>query len=69
MNRGLLGCGFVPERRQFAPHVTLVRKARSLPACALKQPIDWSVAAFALVIARPGERPRYRVVREWSLGS
>ena len=69
LNGGLLGCGFSPERRPFAPHVTLVRKARPLPARALAAPIDWPLSAFALVIARPGQRPRYGVVREWPLVS
>jgi RNA 2',3'-cyclic 3'-phosphodiesterase len=69
LNGELLDCGFRPERRPFAPHVTLVRKARPLSARELTPPIAWSVSAFVLVIARPGERPRYRVVREWPLAS
>jgi 2'-5' RNA ligase len=67
LNDGLSGCGFLPERRRFAPHVTLARKARSVPSMELARPIDWPVSEFALVIARPGERPRYRVVRKWPL--
>jgi 2'-5' RNA ligase len=66
---GLLGCGCRPERRPFAPHVTLMRKAQPLPARELAEPIAWPVTAFALVIARTGRRPRYRVVREWPLVS
>ncbi len=69
LNGGLLGCGFRPERRPFKPHVTLARKARPLPARELTHPIPWPVSQFALVTARPGERPRYRLVREWSLVS
>jgi 2'-5' RNA ligase len=69
LNGGLLGCGLRPERRHFFPHVTLVRKARVLPGCELVSAIDWSVSAFVLAIARPGEKPRYRVVREWPLAS
>lgn len=69
LNGDLLDCGFRPERRPFAPHVTLVRKARPLPARELRPPIIWSVSAFVLAIAKPGERPRYRVVREWPLVS
>ena len=69
LDGNLLDCGFRPERRPFVPHVTLVRKARPAPARELTPPIDWPVSAFALAIARPGERPRYRVVREWPLAS
>lgn len=69
LNGGLLSCGFRPERRPFTPHVTLARKALPLPARALAHPIEWPVSTFVLVVARPGERPRYRVVREWPLAS
>jgi 2'-5' RNA ligase len=67
LNGALLGCGFRPERRPFEPHVTLARKARPLPARDLEHPIAWPVSEFALVIARPGDRPRYRVERRWPL--
>lgn len=67
LNSGLLGCGFRPERRPFEPHVTLARKARPLPTRELEHPVAWPVSDFALVIAKPGERPRYRVERTWSL--
>ncbi|WP_089724615.1 RNA 2',3'-cyclic phosphodiesterase [Candidatus Thiosymbion oneisti] len=67
LNDGLRGCGFCPERRAFEPHVTLARKSRPLPARALEPPIIWPVSAFALVIARPGQCPRYQVERSWPL--
>lgn len=67
LNDGLQGCGFGPERRPFVPHVTLARRARPLPARDIDPPIVWPVTAFALVIARPGECPRYWVQRTWSL--
>jgi 2'-5' RNA ligase len=69
LNGGLLGCGFKPERRPFIPHVTLARKARPLQARELDPPIAWPVAEFRLVLARPGERPRYQPVRSWPLVS
>jgi 2'-5' RNA ligase len=47
--------------------VTLARKARPLPARVLEPPVIWPVSEFALVIARPGERPRYQVERRWPL--
>jgi 2'-5' RNA ligase len=69
LNSGLSSCGFRPERRSFAPHVTLARKARPLPDRELVDPIAWPVSEFVLAIARQGERPRYRVLRRWSLDS
>jgi len=67
LNNGLAGCGFRPERRTFRPHVTLARKAWPLPMRGVEPPVVWPVSGFALVIARPGECPRYRVERSWSL--
>jgi 2'-5' RNA ligase len=67
LNGGLLDCGLRPERRPFKPHVTLARKARPLPARVLEPPVIWPVSEFALVIARPDERPRYQVERRWPL--
>jgi len=64
---GLLVCGFRPERRPFEPHVTLARKVHPLPTRELEQPVVWPVSEIALVIARPGERPRYAVERRWPL--
>lgn len=67
LNDGLLDCGFRLERRPFEPHVTLARKARPSPARELGLPVIWPVSDIALVIAKPGELPRYRVERRWSL--
>jgi hypothetical protein len=47
--------------------VTLARDARTLPVRQLESPIRWPVSDFALVVARSGERPRYRVLRRWGL--
>ena len=63
----LSGCGFRPEKRDYRPHVTLARKVQPIPACKLERPVFWQVAEFALVVARPGQRPRYRVERSWIL--
>lgn len=67
LGSALRGCGFSPERRAFAPHVTLVRKAQLLPARELAEPIAWPVTSFNLVTARSCPPPRYRVMREWPL--
>ena len=67
LESGLRRCGLRPAPRSFKPHVTLARKAQPLPARGLDQSILWPVSDFALVVGRPGERPRYRVERRWPL--
>lgn len=67
LNRELRDCGFVPERRPYRPHVTLMRKARPVPAQDLRQPIRWRVGELVLVTGT-GAVPRYRVLRRWALG-
>lgn len=67
LNQALPGCGFVPERRPFAPHVTLVRNACPLPVRDLERPIVWPMEEFALVVTESGAPPRYRVLRRWPL--
>ncbi len=67
LNRGLLGCGFEPDRRPFAPHVTLARKAPPIEARSVEPPIPWPVDSFALVGSRLGVRPSYQVLRRWAL--
>jgi 2'-5' RNA ligase len=66
----LTRCGFTPERRAFAPHVTLARKCPGKLVQALEPmtPIPWTAAGFVLVeslsVARP---PRYKVLHSWPL--
>lgn len=67
LDKGLRDCGFYPERHTFEPHVTLVRKARPVPAREIRPPIVWPVSDFVLVNARPGQYPRYRVEHRWPL--
>jgi RNA 2',3'-cyclic 3'-phosphodiesterase len=67
LNRGLLGCGFVPDRRPFAPHLTLARKAPPIEARSVEPPLSWAVDSFALVGSRLDERPSYQVLRRWPL--
>ena len=70
LNRGLRGCGLKPERRAFAAHVTLARKARRVQPRELAQPLDWPVREFALIASRLDRPPpRYEVLGRWSLGS
>jgi 2'-5' RNA ligase len=68
LQKGLEGCGFQPERRPFAAHVTLARKAREIPCPELERPVLWPVREFVLVASRPGGNPpRYEVLRSWML--
>jgi 2'-5' RNA ligase len=65
----LADCGFEPERRPYAAHVTLARKARPVRFQELERPLSWPVGEFVLVASgRGGEPPRYRVLKRWRLG-
>ncbi len=64
----LARCGFVPESRPFAPHVTLRRKARRLPALQPETPVVWPVRDFCLCeSASTPEGVQYRVLERWPL--
>ena len=62
--RELAARGFALEERPFAPHLTLARKAVTALPPARIEPIQWSVAEFALVTSRAG---RYETVSSWRL--
>jgi len=67
LERGLVSCGFEPERRPFQPHLTFLRKAlpKALPTSV--SPIAWPVDRFALVRSRTlPEGVQYDIVRSWS---
>jgi 2'-5' RNA ligase len=55
---------FILERRPFAAHMTLVRKAPAQPLPAL-QPIEWQVQEFVLVASAGGT---YRMLERFALG-
>ena len=61
-------CGLQPERRPFAAHLTVMRKALHGPADREIPPLDWPVSSFALVesLTLPAGA-QYRVIRCWSL--
>lgn len=70
LNKGLRPCGFKPERRSYAAHVTLARKARRIQPFELSDPLDWPVTDFVLIGSRLDRPPpRYEVLRRWPLGS
>ena len=59
--------GFAIEDRDFAPHVTLVRRiARALPGKELPRAISWRADGFSLVRSEPGTG-RYSIVASWDL--
>jgi RNA 2',3'-cyclic 3'-phosphodiesterase len=67
--RALEACGFMPERRAFSTHVTLVREAHYLANFALAEPIPWHAQELVLAVSRRDrEPPRYQVLRRWPLG-
>ena len=55
------------ERRPFAPHVTLVRRAGGeAPPAPPEAPVTWDVDRFALVASRPSEEGvRYTPLAHW----
>lgn len=58
--------GITLDARPFAPHLTLVRRAKAPVLRRLAQPIIWSVASFALVSSETlREGPRYRLLEVW----
>jgi 2'-5' RNA ligase len=57
--------GFAFDRRAFAPHITLVRKAHCVPLPALA-PLNWAVGDFVLVRSElSSEGSRYSVIGRW----
>jgi 2'-5' RNA ligase len=68
LRHGLRECGFEPERRPYAAHITLARKARPVRFRNLERPLLWKLHDFALVASRlGGEPPHYQVLRRWDL--
>lgn len=68
LQKGLLNCGFKPEKRVYTPHITLARKARSSDSYLLDNPINWNPIEFVLVTSDSGKRiPRYTILRRWPL--
>lgn len=65
LQEGLTRCGFEPEHRAYAPHVTLARKARPMDERPVPEPLLWRPAEFVLVSSSGGAPPLYRVVKKW----
>jgi 2'-5' RNA ligase len=68
LNSELAGRRFPVERRPFAVHVTLVRKARCDGRLGEAQPLTWPVGDFVLVESNLGpEGAHYSLLRRWPL--
>lgn len=62
----LAGEGFLFDRRPYAAHITLLRKARCTPMEAKMSAIDWPVRDFVLVRSElNNEGSRYTIVARW----
>jgi 2'-5' RNA ligase len=67
LRRALCDIGFAIERRPFAPHVTLLRKAQCRPVEPRIDPFEWQVQDFVLVQSQPAvEGSQYQVLERWS---
>jgi 2'-5' RNA ligase len=70
LHQRLRGCGFVPERRAFQPHLTLARNHPGpAPVQPLVAPMHWRINQVALVESlRQDTGLAYQVVRHWPAG-
>jgi RNA 2',3'-cyclic 3'-phosphodiesterase len=68
LRAGLWAQGFVPETREYRPHVTLARRTRQAATGPLPEPVDWPAERFALVrsVTDPSGS-RYEPLRWWNL--
>lgn len=61
--------GFRTEKRPFAAHITLIRKARDPGALPSLPAVDWPVTEFVLVRSRlAAAGPGYEVLQRFALG-
>ena len=70
LNAGLAACGYVPEERSYAAHLTLARKLRRFNTNLSIDPLVWDVRRFCLVQSHThAEGTRYEIIRSWELNS
>ena len=68
LNSGLTACGYVPEKRPYAAHLTLARKLHRWDKNHPLEPLTWEVRRFCLVASRTyAEGARYEILRTWEL--
>ncbi len=67
---GLSGCGYQPEKRPYAAHLTLARKVHRWKENRRIGPLPWDVTQFCLVQSRTQpEGAHYEILRTWELSS
>lgn len=68
LGRELATCGYVPEARDFSPHITVARKLGQPLAGGGFEPLYWKVDNFALVESRACDSGvRYEVLESYPL--
>lgn len=64
----ITACGFTIEERDYSPHLTLVKKAKSTPALEKVSPIKMKVSSFCLVESNTSpDGAEYKVIKQWEL--
>ena len=70
LSAGLAACGYVPEERPYAAHLTLARKLHRCNDNLSIDPLIWEVRRFCLVQSHThAEGARYEIVGSWELNS
>ena len=68
LNAGLTGCGFEAEKRPYAAHLTLARKAHQIHGSQAIEPHSWEINRFCLVQSHARqEGAHYETLRSWEL--
>lgn len=70
LNAGLAGCGYEAEKRPYAAHLTLARKARPRQTIRSIESRTWEINQFHLVQSHThADGVRYEILRSWPLNS
>jgi len=70
LNSGLAACGYVPEERAYAAHLTLARKIRRFNNNLSIDPLVWDVHQFSLVQSvTHADGAQYEIIHSWELNS
>jgi len=68
IQQNLISCAYEPEKRDYQPHVTLVKKAQQTPLTNEIQPIHWHVDEFCLVESKTFPTGvEYQIIKRWDL--
>ncbi len=68
LQSGADGCGFAPDRRPYAAHLTVARKLARNPGALAIAPVRWPVEEFVLAESQTrSDRAYYRPLQTWML--